>query len=748
VKEEDFIIIGMHCASCARLVERSTGALPGVAEAFVNLATERLRLRYDPQKLRYEQLESAVKANGFGICRVDAAKTPTTRESAQTGLVRLLLAATFSLPLFYCAMAPMLNMAYALSMPFPAALEPMHAPLPYAFVQLGLCLPVLCAGAPFYNSGLASIRRRAPNMDALIAIGTSAAVLHSLYSLFLLIKGQHHAVEQLYFESAAVIITLILFGRFLEKRSRQRSSAAIARLAQLTPATATVVREGKEISVMLSEVFTGDLIRVRPGERIPVDGVVVEGGSYVDESMITGESLPVERRTGDSLIGASLNATGSMLMRATRIGEQSVLAQIVRLIQEAQGNRPPIARMADVVSGYFVQAVFGIALLAGGLWLFNGAEFAFALRILTAVLVIACPCALGLATPTALMVGIGRGAELGILIKSGSALEAVAKVNTVVLDKTGTITEGNPIVHSVHPASPSMEEGLLRVCCTLENASEHPLAAAVLRYAAERGITPGGGVDAFNAVAGQGVRGTIDGEACMIGNARMMADCGIDAPTLTRLAAQADPGHTLIFAARNALLLGCIAVSDSVKKSAPAAVAALHALGLDTIMLTGDTQSAAKSAAGEAGIDTVLAAVHPSGKMAEIAKLQSFGKRVLMVGDGINDAPALALADVGMAMGSGTDVAMESADIILMRGDMLAVPAALQLSRATLRIIKQNLFWAFCYNALGIPVAAGVLHALFDGPLLNPMLAALAMAFSSVSVVSNALRLRAFTPGV
>jgi Cu+-exporting ATPase len=747
LKEEDFIIIGMHCASCARLVERNTGALPGVAGAFVNIATKKLSLRYDPQTLCYEQLESAIKETGLGIYRVSADETLAIREPAHTQLPwRLALAAIFSLPLFDCAMVPMLNMAYTLALPFPAALEPMHAPLPYALVQLGLCLPVLFAGSGFYSNGLASILRFAPNMDALIAVGTSAAMLHSMHSLLLLIQGQDHAVEHLYFESVAVIITLILFGRFLENRSRQRSSAAIARLAQLAPATATVVRDGKEISMTLGEVRVGDLVRVRPGERIPVDGVIVEGGSYVDESMLTGESLPVERRTGERLIGASMNTTGAMLMRATDIGEHSVLARIVRLIREAQGNRPPIARLADTVSGYFVQAVFGIALLAGGLWLLNGAEFAFALRIFTAVLVIACPCALGLATPAALMVGIGRGAELGILIKSGSVLEAAAKIDAVMLDKTGTLTEGKPFVRAVFPSSSLKEEDLLGISCALENVSEHPLAAAVLRYAAERGINPVR-VDEFDAVPGQGVRGTIDGDVCALGNARMMAACGIDALVLAPLTALADPGHTLLFVARGKRLLGGIAVADSIKKSAPAAVAGLRALGVDIIMLTGDTQSAAESIAKDAGIDKVVAEVLPSGKTEEIAKLQGLGKRVLMVGDGINDAPALALADVGMAVNSGTDVAMESADIVLMRADMLAVPAALQLSRATFRVIRQNLFWAFCYNAIGIPVAAGALHALFGGPLLNPMLAALAMALSSVSVVGNALRLRTFTPG-
>ena len=746
MKTEAFTITGMHCASCARRVERSAGVLPGVAEAFVNIAAEKLCLCYDPQKFRYEQLESSVKEAGFGICRISADTAFITRESAQTGTPwRLSLAAAFSLPLFYCAMFPMLNMAYSLSLPFPATLDPMHAPLPYALIQFGLCLPVLFAGSHLYSDGFASIWRRAPNMNALIAVGTSAAILHSLYSLRLLMQGHPHAVEQLYFESAAVIITLMLFGKFLENRSRRRSSAAIARLAQLAPATATVVREGKEHSVPLGEVRAGDLLRVRPGERIPVDGVVVEGGSYVDVSMISGESLPVERQPGDQLIGASLNATGSMLMRATRVGEHSVLARIARLIQESQGKRPPIARLADVVSGYFVQLVFGIALLAGGLWLFSGAEFAFALRIFTAVLVIACPCALGLATPTALMVGIGRGAELGIFIKSGSALEAAATVDAAVLDKTGTITESKPVVRAVFPASSDMEAELLQIACTLESVSEHPLAAAVLRYTAERGFSPGR-VNAFHAVAGQGVRGTIDGEPCTLGNARMMVSCGVDASALAHLAAQANPGHTLLFAARRARLLGCIAVSDSIKQSAYAAVAGLQALGIDSIMLTGDAHNAAKSIAREAGINTIIAEALPSGKTEEIARLQSLGKRVLMVGDGINDAPAMALADVGMAVSSGTDVAMESADIVLMRADLLAVPAALQLSRATFRIIKQNLFWAFCYNALGIPVAAGALHVLFGGPLLNPMLAAMAMAFSSVLVVSNSLRLRTFKP--
>ncbi len=746
MKEEDFSVSGMHCASCARFVERSVSALPGVSGAFVNIATEKLRLSYDPDALSFDRLEAAVREAGFGLSRISAeSETERLREATEeTVPLRLIIAAVFALPLFYFAMAPMLGMS-GLPLPFPAALDPMRAPLPYALFQLGLTLPVLIAGAHFYSNGFASIRRRAPNMDALIAVGTSAALCYSLYSLLRIAQGNHEAVGQLYFETAGVIITLILFGKFLETRSKRRSSAAISKLMQLSPAEALLVRDGTETTIPLRAVREGDLLRVRPGERIPVDGVVVEGGSRVDESMLTGESLPVARRPGDALIGASLNTTGSMVMRATRVGEQSVLAQIVRLVQEAQGNRPPIARLADVVSGYFVQTVFALALLAGIAWLLHGESPAFALRIFTAVLVIACPCALGLATPTALMVGIGRGAELGILYKSGTALEAAAGIDTVVFDKTGTVTLGKPAVRALFPMSGIAEGELQRVAAALETASEHPLAGAVLRSAKDHGIRPAACKE-FEAVAGHGVRGLVDGVPCALGNARMMSLAGLDETAFAPCVAQANPGHTLLFVARRGRLLGALAVADEVRESARAAISRLHALGLRTVMITGDKQSTSKATAEEAGIAECIAEVLPADKAAHVAALQAQGRRVLMVGDGINDAPALARADVGMAVNNGTDVAMESADIVLMRADLSAVPDAVELSRAGLRTIRQNLFWAFCYNALGIPVAAGVLH-IFGGPLLDPMFAALAMAFSSVSVVGNALRLRGFTPG-
>lgn len=748
MKEEDFLISGMHCASCARLVERSAGALCGVEHAFVNIATEKLRLRYDEHQVGFEQLEEAIRDAGFGIRRASPqAEAQRLREAVEERAPRsLFLAASFALPLLYCAMAPMMNHMFGAALPFPAALDPDHAPLGYALAQLVLTLPVLLAGFRFYSGGFSALLRRSPNMDSLIAVGTAAAVVYSLYSVHLIFSGRFDAVGQLYFETAGVIITLILFGKFLENRSKRRSSAAIAKLMDLSPATASLVRDEEEISVPLREVREGDLLRVRPGERIPVDSVVLEGSSHVDESMLTGESLPVGREPGDALIGASLNTTGTMLIRATRVGEQSVLAQIVRLVQEAQGNRPPVARLADLVSGYFVQFVFIIAVLSAGIWLLYGESFAFAVRIFTAVLVIACPCALGLATPTALMIGIGRGAELGILIKSGSALEAAAGVDTVVFDKTGTLTLGKPSVVALYPVSGVNENELLGTAAALESASEHPLAEAVLRSARECNILTEPARD-FTAVAGHGVRGTVRGRTCTLGNARMMTDSGIEPADLALLSSEASLRCTLLFVAEEKRLLGGIAVADSMKPSTRSAVAHLHALGIRTVMLTGDRHSAAEAAADEAGIDTVIAEVLPADKAAHIAELQALGRRVAMVGDGINDAPALAQADVGMAVSTGSDVAMESADVVLMRGEPSAVPAAFELSRASLRNIKQNLFWAFCYNTLGIPVAAGILH-IFGGPLLDPMLAALAMSFSSVSVIGNALRLRTFTPTV
>ncbi|MEG2173825.1 MAG: heavy metal translocating P-type ATPase [Desulfovibrionaceae bacterium] len=754
---QDYTITGMHCASCARNVEKTVSALEGVQEAFVNIATEKLRISYDPQKLPLTTLAQAIKGAGFGLevpsealtpptatQGLTGAQSPNTRRQAEEALLRyrLYTAAIFALPLLYIAMAPM--QALATLLPFPAFLDPTHFPLRYALAELALTVPVVLAGMNFYTSGYAALARRMPNMDSLIAVGTSAAIAYSLYSLYMIMQGKPAFAHHLYFETAGVIITLILLGKTLENRARTRTFAAIQKLMDLTPKMALVLRDGQEINIPVEAVAVGDVLRIRPGSTIPVDGILIEGETHVDMSMLTGESLPVSKGKGDPLVGATLNKNGTCLMRVTRVGKDTALSQIIRLVEEAQGNRPPIARLADTVSGYFVQVVFGIALIATALWFVAGASIVFCLSIFTAVLVIACPCALGLATPTALMVGIGRGAELGILIKSGSALEAAGSIDTVVFDKTGTITAGKPVVTEILPAPGYTADTVLQWAASLESASEHPLAEAVRQAAKTHKLFPLVS-HTFSAVPGQGISAVVHTIPAFLGNARMMDSHAIDYSTLGPLIeAKESLGQTLVYLAQGDSFMGCIAIADTINPSASEAIAALHKLHVNTIMITGDNRKAAQAIAAQAGIDTVIAEVLPADKASHIRTLQAQGHKVIMVGDGINDAPALAQANVGMAVSTGTDIAMESADIVLMRSDIHTVPTAIALSRATLTNIKQNLFWAFCYNALGIPVAAGLLYA-FGGPTLNPMFAALAMALSSVSVVSNALRLRFFT---
>lgn len=759
---QEYTITGMHCASCARNVEKIVKNLTGVQDAFVNIATEKLRLTYDPQQLKLADLESAINAAGFGMEASTVPMAPPTlgadgavsaasrdaqaqnkRHQAEEKVLRcrLYIAALFAVPLFYLAMAPMHG--FSSFAPLPAWLDPTHFPLRYALTQLALTIPVVLAGMNFYTSGYGALWRRMPNMDSLIAVGTSAAIGYSLYSISRIDAGEPAFSHHLYFETAGVIITLILLGKNLENRARKRTFAAIQKLMNLAPKMALVVRDGKEESIPLAQVQVGDILRIRPGDTIPVDGLLIEGETHVDMSMLTGESLPVAKAKGDMLIGATLNKNGTCLMRATRVGEKTTLAQIIRLVEEAQGNRPPIARLADTVSGYFVQIVFLLALIATGIWLVTGASMAFSLSIFTAVLVIACPCALGLATPTALMVGIGRGAELGILIKSGSALEAAGTIDTVVFDKTGTITAGKPEVTEILPAVTKNSDTVLQLAASLEAFSEHPLAEAVRDAAKKHKLFPLT-TQNFSAVPGHGVSAMVNNVPTLLGNARLMDKNNIDYSVMRDLIASKESlGQTLVYLAHNGVFLGCIAIADTIKPSVSHAVNTLHAMGIETIMITGDNQKAAQAIASQAGIGTVIAEVLPEHKARHIRALQDKGHKVIMVGDGINDAPALAQANVGMAVSTGTDVAMESADIVLMRPDIDTVPTAIALSRATLTNIKQNLFWAFCYNALGIPLAAGLLHP-FGGPTLNPMFAAFAMALSSISVVSNALRLRFF----
>jgi Cu+-exporting ATPase len=747
-REVTIPIGGMSCAACAKAIERAVGKVSGVQAVSVNFATEKAAVKYDPLTARLSEIKQAIVKAGYAPLALEgpgrsgpaADEHKAAKEREIHGLwTKFTLSAAFAIPLLYMAMGAMLGW------PLPASINAMDYPLRYALLEIALVIPVIAAGRRFYSMGFSAIWRRSPNMDSLIAMGTSAAILYSLHSVFLIAKGEPKAVDSLYFETAGVIITLILLGKSLEAVSRGRTSDSIKKLMGLQSKTATVIQGGAEIELPIEEVEKGDLILVRPGERIPVDGEIVSGRTSVDESMLTGESIPAEKGVGDKVIGASVNKNGSIQFKATKVGADTVLAHIIKLVEDAQGSKAPIARMADTVSGYFVPAVFGIALVSAGIWLLLGHGAAFALTVFVAVLTIACPCALGLATPTAILVGTGRGAEHGVLIKSGAALETAHKVDTIVFDKTGTITKGKPEATDIVPAPLFGEAELLSLAASAEKASEHPLGEAIVRAAEGRKL-PILPVSGFEAVPGYGIKASIGGKAVLAGNAKLLKAEGIDFDaafgTADRLAGE---GKTPMYVAIDGKYAGIIAVADVVKESSAKAIGALHGMGVRVAMITGDSRLTAQAIARTVGIDTVLAEVLPQDKAEEVKKLQAAGRVVAMVGDGINDAPALAQADIGIAIGSGTDIAMESADIVLMRSDLMDVPTAIKLSKSVIRNIKQNLFWAFGYNVLGIPVAAGVLYA-FGGPLLNPILAAAAMSLSSVSVLSNALRLRRFRP--
>ena len=735
---------GMTCSSCANAVERATGKLPGVSHVSVNFATEKMNVWYDPELVRLSEIKQAVVKAGYqpreidNSQQVDADKQRKEKE-IRTLWLKFKVSLIFSVPLLYLAMGGMLNW------PIPKFLAPMDYPLLYGLVELFLVIPVVAAGYRFYTVGFKAIFRRSPNMDSLIAMGTSAALLYSLYSIFKIAAGDFIYVSDLYFETAGVIITLILLGKSLEAVSKGRTSEAIKKLMGLTPKTAIVLHGETELEIPVEEVEVGDILVVKPGSKIPVDGEVIEGYSSIDESMLTGESMPVDKKPGDKVIGASINKNGSLRFKATRVGSDTALAQIVKLVEDAQGSKAPIAHLADVVSGYFVPIVFGIAVIASLLWLLVGQTPVFALSIFIAVLIIACPCALGLATPTAIMVGTGKGAEYGVLIKGGAALETTHKIRTIVFDKTGTITEGRPEVTDIVVVPGIAEMELLRLSASAEKGSEHPLGEAIVRGAEKEGLVLLKG-ESFNAIPGYGIQVELDGKTVLLGNRKLMDTNGIALGSLLEQADRlAGEGKTPMFIAINARPAGIIAVADIVKPSSARAIEKLHSMGIEVAMITGDNRKTAEAIAKQVGIDRVLAEVLPQDKANEVKKLQAEGKKVAMVGDGINDAPALAQADIGIAIGSGTDVAMESADIVLMRSDLMDVPTAIQLSKSTIRNIKQNLFWAFAYNVAGIPIAAGLLFA-FGGPRLNPILAAAAMSLSSVSVLMNALRLKRFKP--
>ncbi|MDR0220301.1 MAG: heavy metal translocating P-type ATPase [Lachnospiraceae bacterium] len=748
---------GMTCAACSKRIERVLGKLEGVLTVSVNLATEKAAVTYEPQTIRLSAIRAAIEKAGYQALqadKTDAADEDRARKQKEITVLRtkLIVAAVFAVPLLYIAMVPMLPQ-YGIRLPFPRGLDHMDYPLAYALVELFLVIPIVGVGYKFYTVGFKSLLARSPNMDSLIAIGTSAAVLYSIYNTFLVWRGQFRAVEYLYYETAGVIITLILLGKTLEAISKGRTNEAIKKLMGLAPKTAIIIVDGAEKEIPIGEVEIGDLIVIKPGAKIPVDGTVTEGHSAIDEAMLTGESMPVDKKAGDPVYTATLNTTGTLRFRAEKVGSETVLAQIIKLVEDAQGSKAPIAALADKVAGVFVPVVCAIAAVAGIAWfiagtvnpgvIVGGSVLAFALTAFISVLVIACPCALGLATPTAIMVGTGKGAECGILIKGGEALETAHKIQTIILDKTGTITEGRPAVTDI--AANALDDTVLQIAASLERYSEHPLGQAIVEGAAQRGLEFIEVTD-FASVTGLGVTAVAnapDKTVFRVGNQRFMESAGVVdkggfAPGGDRFAGE---GKTPVYVAVNEEIMGVIAIADVVKESSKAAVESLHKMGLEVAMITGDNKRTAEAIAREVGIDKVLAEVLPQDKANEVKKLQGEGRTVAMVGDGINDAPALAQADIGIAIGSGTDVAMESADIVLMRSQLTDVPTAILLSQRTIRNIKQNLFWAFAYNVLGIPIAAGVLH-IFGGPMLNPIFAAAAMSLSSVSVVTNALRLK------
>lgn len=747
MQKENLQIVGMTCAACANRIEKVVSKLDGVSTASVNFASEKLVTSYDPEKINVLEIKNAIAKAGYEA--LDIQKKITVDEDKirkekeiKSLWTKFIVSAVCCIPLLYLAMGAMI---WWLRFPIPDLLKPMQYPLNYAYTQIILLIPILVAGHKFYSVGFKAILSRSPNMDSLIAMGTSAAVLYSFYSTYRISIGDFGYMEDLYFETAGVIITLILLGKSLEAVSKGKTSEAIKKLMGLAPKTAIVIQEGKEVIVPIEEVEVDDIILVKPGEKIPVDGVVTQGLTSIDESMLTGESIPIEKKEGDKVFAASINKNGSIQFKATKVGSDTALAQIIKLVEDAQGTKAPIAQMADIVSGYFVPIVFVIAVLASGAWLISGQTTVFALTIFISVLVIACPCALGLATPTAIMVGTGKGAEYGILIKGGEALEHTHKINTIVFDKTGTITEGKPEVTDILTVGDISQQRLLQIAASSEKGSEHPLGEAIVRGAEKESLHILE-LDSFEAIPGYGIKVQVEGLKVLLGNEKLMVDRGI---SLTALKKESDKlaseGKTPMYIAIGNELSGIIAVADVVKESSSNAIKKLHEMGIEVAMITGDNRRTAETIAKQVGIDRVLAEVLPQDKSNEVKKLQAEGRVVSMVGDGINDAPALAQADIGIAIGSGTDVAMESADIVLMKSDLMDVPTAIQLSKSTIRNIKQNLFWAFGYNVLGIPVAAGLLYA-FGGPTLNPILAAAAMSLSSVSVLTNALRLKGFKP--
>lgn len=741
---EQFAVTGMTCAACSAHVEKAVSRLSGVQSAPVNLMLGSMTVTYDEKAVTEGDIIAAVKAAGYGASPASQTDQGQLRRDQDAALRRrkkhLIWSVVFLVPLFY------LSMGHMMGLPLPQVLH--THPLLLACLQLALVIPILSLNRNYFTVGFSRLVKLSPNMDSLVAVGAAAGLVYSLIEMGLLAAGQVSGMPDLYFESAGMILTLVTVGKYLEERSRGKTTGAISALLALAPESAMVRRQGQELTIPTEEIVAGDTVIVRQGGRIPVDGVITDGHAAVDESAITGESLPVEKVPGDAVTSATVTSSGYLELRATRVGGDTTLSQIIRLMEEAASSKAPISRLADRISGIFVPVVMAISLTAALLWAFvGGMDVRFCLSIAIAVLVISCPCALGLATPVAIMVGTGQAAQQGILIKSAESLELLHKVQTVVLDKTGTVTMGQPRVTDILCAPGVTEEELLCVAASAEKPSEHPLAHAIVEESQARHI-PLCPVSGFRSVPGGGIQATLSGEAVLAGNAGYLAQNGVSLAAMEADAHRlAEDGKTPLFFAESGHLLGCIAVADVVKPDSAKAIAALRRMGRRVVLLTGDNQRTANAIARQIGVDQVIAQVLPQDKAKCVAQLQQQGQRVAMVGDGVNDAPALAQADVGLVIGAGTDIAIESADVVLMKSSLLDIPAAMDLSRAVLRNIKQNLFWAFFYNSIGIPVAAGVLYPALH-LTLNPMLAAAAMSLSSVCVVSNALRLRGWKPPV
>lgn len=729
-------IEGMHCASCSANIEKTLGGMKGIFDAQVNLTTEIARVTFDEKVISLGEIYKAVENIGFKASLVEKVGTLEGKEQEiQKQTIKLIIAVSFMLPLLYLAMAPMLGM------PIPDFLSHMDHPLAYALTQLILLTPILIVGKDFFRTGLKLLLKRKPNMDSLIAVGTGSAIVYSLYTFSLILGGSHDAMDGLFFETAGMIITLIYLGKYLENRAKLKTADSLKRLYQIAPKTATRIRveDGLEEEVLIDDLLVGDLLIVRPGSKVPIDGTVETGDTHIDESMLTGESMPVRKEAGSPVFGGTLNKEGSIRFKVTKDSENTALANIIRFIEDAQATKAPIAKLADVVAGWFVPVVIGVAALALVSWLVAGADFQFALKIFISILVIACPCALGLATPTAIMVATGKGAELGILIKGGEALEQANRIDAVVFDKTGTLTVGRPRLTDLQLNEGFKDDQVLMLAASLENASEHPLKEA---FGGE-GLKPLKCTE-FRTLPGYGIEGKVEGALVLMGKEELLIGRGIDTtPLRDSAAALSGQGRTLVFIAADGRLAALAGIADPLKDEVPEVIAELAELGIETWLLTGDNRQTAEAIGAEAGITRIHANVLPTDKAGVIKEIQQGGKIVAMVGDGINDAPALVQSDVGIAVGGGTDIAMDSADIVLVRNDLRDILTAIRLSRKTLVNIKQNLFWAFFYNVIGIPLAAGIFY-IFGGPLLNPIFAALAMSLSSVSVVSNALRLKTF----